>query len=173
MLYEYDKALERKFLQVYNNVVYAPVNRFYERYLLNHDNKTEVKLPAISIWRTNYEFDTVGAIAPLTIPKSIYRGYRYDEVNKLYSIPVRLTYQIDLWASSDIERDDLLKEVMYYLLLDPEIYVKYDNLVRQFAIQLDDPEDTTDISNFDAEGDMFRVTIPLRIPDAQLLFTLQ
>ena len=170
MLYLYDKALENKLKKVFDNTVYAPVNKFYERYLLKNGNDP-VQLPALSIWRMpQYEFNMGNARTQLSISNLAIKHRPELYVKNIYSIPVSLNYQLDIWAGTDIDRDDLLKELLYFLILYPDIYIEYEGQKFEFPTIVGSPDDITDISGFEVTGDLYRISIPLEVPDARLLF---
>lgn len=169
MLYNYDKALEEKFKKVFERVVYAPVDKFYERYLLKNGNNP-IQLPAMSLWRVNSEFFPYNATTQARIPN--FRMGTQDPLlaRQIYSMQTSLSYQLDLWTANDIDRDDLLKEVLYFLVMYPNIHVEYQGQKFVFPVQLGVPDDVTDISQFEDTGDIYRVSIPLTVPDARLMF---
>lgn len=169
MLYLYDKALEDKFKKVFKNTIYAPVDKFYERYLLNNQNGA-VQLPALSLWRSTHEFFPYDAKTQVSIPNMSIRRLNSLDIRNLYSMKISLSYQLDIWASTDIDRDDLMKEILYFLVTYPNIYIEYEGQKFVFPVLVEAPEDTTEIANFESSGDLYRMTIPLQIPDARLMF---
>lgn len=175
MIYLYDKALVSKFEKVFDKerVIYAPVDKFYERYEMGVEGRdiSPVKLPAISIWRTSHEFKPYTAPTQLRIP-NFRKKLESDPLlaRQIYSMEIHLEYQLDIWASSDIDRDDMMKEILYFLVMYPDIYIEYQGEKFTFPVYIQPPDDTTDIANFDSTGDLYRITIPLSIPDARLLF---
>jgi len=173
LIYLYDRALVDKFKKVFDEdrVIYAPVDKFYERYELGKKNKTQIELPALSIWRTSHEFNPYTATTQMRIPnfrKKVDKDA--DLARQIYSMEIHLEYQIDLWASSDVDRDDLMKEILYFLVRYPNIYIEYQGEKWSFPVHIQPPDDTTDIANFDSTGDLYRLTIPVSIPDARLMF---
>lgn len=170
MLYKYDKALTDKFKKVFNPVVYAPVDKFYERYLLK-ENNSQVKLPAISLWRTSHEMDVNNMRTQMRIPNDRRLLEDKNYARSVFTMQVQLNYQLDIWAGSDIDRDDLLKELLYFIVLYPNISFEYEEFKYEFPVlMLQPPDDITDISDFESTGDLYRVSIPLTIPDARLFF---
>jgi hypothetical protein len=169
MIYLYDKAMENKLKKVFPNTVYAPTDKFYERYLLK-DKNDNVKLPALSIWRTSHEFIPHNAKTQLSIANF---GIRHDEeylVRNIYSMQIILRYQLDIWAGTDIDRDDLMKEILFFLVSYPNIFIQYQGQKFEFPIQIEPPDDITEIAEFESNGDLYRISIPLVVPDARLLF---
>lgn len=169
MIYLYDKALENKFKSIFDRVVYASVDKFYDRYLIGTDNKEPIKLPALSLWRTSHEFNPYNARTQLTVPN--HRMIKDEAMlRQIYSMQIKLTYQLDIWAASDIDRDDMMKEILYFLVSYPDIWIEYEGQKFMFPVQVEAPDDITDIAQFDSSGDLYRITIPLEVPDARLLF---
>lgn len=169
MLYLYDKALENKFKKIFDRVVYAPTDKFYERYLLATGND-QVKLPALSLWRTSHEFNPDNARSQLSVPN--FRIAKNDEyiARQIYSMQIRMSYQLDIWASTDVDRDDFLREILFFLVSYPDVVIEYEGQKFSFPIQVEPPDDVTEISEFESSGDIYRVSIPLIIPDARIMF---
>lgn len=171
MLYLYDKAFEEKLRKVYPRVVYASVDKFYERYYLQKDNTASIELPAISLWRLSHEFNSINARSHMNTPSQAFIKSATDaELRQIYTMQIPLNYQIDIWATSDIDRDDLFTELMYFLTLYPNIDVEYQGHHYAFPIQIEPADDITDISNFESTGSLYRISIPCRIPDARLFY---
>lgn len=170
MMYLYDKSLELKLKRVFDRVVYSPIDTFYERYLISNKNQDPVQLPALSLWRTSYEFDPYSARSQLAT--SNFRIAKNDKylATHIYSMKVQLNYQLDIWAATDVDRDDLLQEILFFLTVYPNVVIEYQGEKFSVPILIEPPRDTTDIANFDRTGDFYRVTIPLQLPDARLLF---
>lgn len=169
MIYLYDKALEDKFKKVFNNTIYAPTDKFYERYLLKDNNKS-VKLPALSLWRISHEFNPNNARTQLSVPNFKIRNDKNYLVRNIFSMQINLRYQLDIWAANDIDRDDLMKEILFFIVSYPDIFITYQNQKFEFPVLVEPPDDVTEIADFEANGDLYRVSIPLSIPDARLLF---
>lgn len=170
MLYLYDKAITKKFETVMpGKVVYAAVDKFYERYLLANDNKGIV-LPALSLWRNSLVLDKSSMPTQLRVGNIRYPNQERLLAEQLYSTKVELSYQMDIWTANDIDRDDMLKEILYFLTLYPYIAIEYREHKFTFPILIGDITDSTDISSFENTGDIYRLTIPLQIPDARILY---
>lgn len=173
MLYLYDKAFEKKLKKVFPRVVYASVDAFYDRYYLENNNTMSIELPAISLWRLSHEFNPNNARSNMNTP-SAYTFKRPNlsesQVRQIYTMQIPLNYQIDLWASSDIDRDDLFTELMYFLTLYPNVTIEYEGNQYSFPIHIEPADDVTDIANFTSVGNLYRMSIPCKIPDARLFF---
>lgn len=170
MLYLYDKALTNKFETVMpGKVIYASVDKFYERYLYANDNKGIV-LPALSIWRSSLVLDKGSIPTQLRVGNIRYPNKETLLAEQLYSAKVELTYQLDIWTANDIDRDDMLKEMLYFLTLYPYIAIEYKGHKFTYPVLIGDITDSTDITGFESSGDIYRLTIPLQVPDARILY---
>lgn len=170
MLYLYDKAITEKFTTVMpGKVIYASVDKFYERYLLANDNKGLV-LPALSIWRSSLVLDKGSIPTQLRVGNIRYPNQEKFLAEQLYSAKIELSYQLDVWTANDIDRDDMLKEILYFLTLYPYISIEYKEHKFTYPIFIGDITDSTDIAGFENTGDIYRLTIPLQVPDARILY---
>lgn len=170
MIYLYDKAMENKLKKVFPNTVYAPVDKFYERYLIGNQNSGPIKLPALSIWRTSHEFFPFNARTQVSVPNFKIRHDDEFRVRNIFSMQIVLRYELDIWAATDIDRDDLMKELLFFLVSYPNIFIEYQGQKFEFPIQVEAPSDTTEIAEFDSNGDLYRISMPLVVNDARLLF---
>lgn len=170
MLYLYDKALVEKFSKVMpGKVVYASVDKFYERYLLSNDNKGLV-LPALSIWRSSLVLDKSSLPTQLRVGNTRFPNQQAFLAEQLYSAKIELSYQMDIWTANDIDRDDMLKEILYFLTLYPYIAIDFRGHRFTYPIAIGDITDASDISSFENTGDIYRLTIPLQVPDARIMY---
>lgn len=92
------------------------------------------------------------------------------DLRQIYSMQIPLEYQLDIWAKSDIDRDDLFTELMYFLTLYPNISIEYEGQSLAFPLHIEPADDVTDISEFESTGNLYRISIPIRVPDARLFF---
>lgn len=170
MIYEYDRSLVSKFEKVMpGRVIYAPADKFYERYLLA-DNNDKVKLPALSVWREQIGLDKTGSLTPLRIQNVRYPDNEKFTAEQVFSIPLSIDYKLEMWTATDTDRDDLLKEMLYFLNLYPYLEMSYRNHKFTFPIVIGDVTDSSDISSFENTGDIYRMTVPLQVPDARILY---
>lgn len=184
MFYLYDKAVENKIKSIFNNTVYSPVNQFLTRYNKAISENTSVSLPALSIWRTTFDPNIYTNRTTLTVPNYTVRNKTNLTAKNIYSIDMNLRYQLDIWANRDIDRDNLLCELLYYFSLKPNITFDYyeDYNIEtgapqgkfiqsfSFAMILEKPDIPDEIDNFDNTGDLFRATLNFHIDSARMLF---
>lgn len=172
----YDKALENKLKNLYPRVIYAPVDLFYSRYLETNNNEqdSQTKLPALSLWRISHEFDVYSARSRMNTPSVQMRrgvhGLSDGDLRQIFTMRISLQYQLDIWAGSDIERDDLFTELMYALTLYPNISINYQGRNYAFSLMLEPADDITDIAQYESQGTLYRISIPIRLPEARLFF---
>lgn len=98
------------------------------------------------------------------------RRLQKTELQQIYSMQIPLDYQLDIWAKTDIDRDDLFTELMYFLTLYPDVSIEYEGQHLAFPIHIEPADDITEISEFESTGDLYRISIPIRVPDARLFF---
>lgn len=170
MLYLYDHAFEKKLRKVFPRVVYAPVDEFYQRYFLQENSTDSIELPALSLWRLSHEFNPYSARSHLNTPSMQNVKLPKSELQQIYSMQIPLNYQLDIWANNDIDRDDLFTELMYFLTAYPDISIVYEGREIAFPIHLEAADDVTDVTNFESNGDLYRISIPCRVPDARLFY---
>jgi hypothetical protein len=179
MLYFYDKALTDKFINVFDEsrVIYTPVDQFYDRYFQTQQDisgATTVKklqLPAISIWRINQEIDWFSSKSQLRIPNIKQRYKKLLKESRTSSIKCELTYQIDIWANTDIDRDDMFAELAYFISLYPNIRICFGKGIELlYPCYFTELDNTTDIASFESVNKLYRYTLNLIIPDARLLY---
>lgn len=155
--------------KLYPRVVYAPVDKFYSRYIEVENTKDQqVKFPAISFWRISHEFNPVNSLANLRTPSS--QRYTPEEIRQIFSMEIPMRYQLDIWANTDIDRDDLFTELMYALTLYPNINIYYDNAYIQFALEIESAEDISDVAQFEETGNLYRISVPLLLRNSRLFF---
>lgn len=171
MLYLYDKALTEKLRKFYPRVVYSPVNTFYTRYLEDVNNvKGRIQLPALSIWRISQEFNPYNARGNLNTPVFTKHRPNHDNLEYIYSMQMPLKYQLDIWASTDIDRDDMLQELLYALTLYPDLVINYRGQLISFPVIIESVDNTTEIDEFESTGDLYRYSIELSLDSARLLY---
>lgn len=169
MLYLYDRAVVKKLQNLYPRVIYAPVNQVYQRYLGANQNQL-IQFPALSVWRVNQTFNPFNARSQLNTPSMRNRVPGRDQLEAIYSMQIPLTYQLDIWTKTDIDRDDMFTELMYALTLYPDIVIVYRGERISFPLIIESADDTTQINDFENIGDLFRMSISLTIESARLFF---
>lgn len=177
MNYLYTTAIEEKLKKLGLPVIKAPVSEFYQRYQESIESGKPLTFPAISFW---YTFD-INLYDRQSLRDTVEHRIMSDKTRlDIYTAPLNLEVSIELWTVSDpikgtqgdVDRDDLLAEMLYYLQVFPNIYVDYKGEKKQFALFPYNVTDNSDISKADSKGGrMYRTTIDLKIDNARFFYT--
>ena len=178
-LEQFDKALERKLKEVFENVLMAPPDDAFAR-----SNKAgKVNLPLITAYRMSNNIEwayynqhaafrgqRTGIVfkdTPDTTPEERYEVL--DRYRVSQTLPVNINYQIDIWAQLRQYADDIFRELTFYLMHFPNLYVDIpssDNPL-VFSLNLTDVDTSTDYE-FDDTNTIHRYTLTYEIPHAQI-----
>lgn len=195
----YDRALEHKLRNVFENVIMAPPDDAFAR----SNKEGEVKLPLISAYRMSNEIDWENFNHPASFSGRATR-VRYAEgtetdtegnprktaVNwdsnpvvdpsmregleayrKSETIPIKITYQIDIWAQLRKYADEIFRELVFYLLHYPDLLIEIPSVEKPlvFSMQLTDTSTETDYE-FGDTNVIHRYTLTYEVPFAQLFY---
>lgn len=168
----YDDAIVNRFRSVFdtNNVYILPVEnaiRFTAQ--LNRD---DVKFPMISTTRLGFSIvgDNVNYNAKMT--GSFVR--RDGENNNIFatSIPIRIEYQMDVFAVEREVCDDIVRELIFFFYTRPTLVAHFPyglDIKQNFTMLLnDDIVDNSDTVEHINNGVMFRNTLTFYVDDARL-----
>lgn len=169
----YDEALVNKFKEVFGNVVNSEHSVLFER---ASDEKAEIQIPMISIWRITSSPNLEGSSDPF-----IRRGYKVGrrsdgDVGFLKSYPMKIIYQVDIWSDLRIEVDDIYRELLMFLFEEPNLTLELEELkdvewAEDFYIRVLDSDLASDFAEMERSGILYRNTILLEIENARLFFT--
>lgn len=162
MMYLYDESLTAKLKNVFLNTIYAPVDKVFKEYLKDTSN-LEIKMPLVSLYRSSFQMDPTSFTELFRGRASKYTTTEKDSLEVLKGISLTLNYQIDIWGKTDKQRDDLLKELLFFLLTSPEFSVTLGTKSYTFYLNVQPPEDNTDLSSFEDTGEYYRVSIPATV----------
>lgn len=132
------------------------------------------KLPMIAISR-NKDIEITSAIKQnmsfdgLIIDKDAAKS----ETVHLNVIPIKTTYQIDIYTKKRIEADEYVRQYLFKLINNPQIIVEipYNNRIVRHTANLrvlDTISDTSDISTHIFPGQFYKWTIQLELQDGFL-----
>lgn len=168
----FDEALEKKIQNVFENTEIAHEEKMYSDAI---ENDAVLNLPIITIWRISnvlaFDKSTDARI------RSGYKAYSKDNktVTAIQSLPVLITYQIDIYSDRRREVDDIFKELCMFLYINDSLHVVFNlsdtvALEEDYTLKLIDNQSQTDFSSFDDKGRLYRETINLEIQNADLPF---
>lgn len=132
------------------------------------------KLPMIAISR-NKDIEITSAIKQnmsfdgLIIDKDVTKA----ETVHMNVIPIKTTYQIDIYTKKRIEADEYVRQYLFKLINNPQIIVEipYNNRIVRHTANLrvlDTVSDTSDISTHIFPGQFYKWTIQLELQDGFL-----
>lgn len=185
-LESYDEALKKKLESVFPNVVFSSLSKAFthtadsEVLSQTHDGELRQKekkeqivaLPMIAFDRINnglnFEFR---ANDP-----AIRRGrfvIKEEEPLLEKTLPINPQYQIDIVSDRRVEVDGIWRELVMFLYTNPLLEVEFGGktpFVESFPLKIMDTDNTTDIEDFSNTGRIYRQTLTVEIPQAQLFF---
>lgn len=162
----YDISLTSKLKSIFTNVTYASPDEALES---SSDDKSDINFPMISLYR----LDNPPIFTERYNNPSAFRGrmnsYTQSGYRNIMTLPVNLSYQIDLWSSTRDELDTMYCELLFYLVRYPNIEINIDSGTHNFPINITDAESLMD---FDDENSSrtYRMSITLEVPDAVLFY---
>lgn len=166
----YDDALLEKFREIFDNVVFSPPDRAFKR--KSEINQGKVEFPLISLYRENYtiSFENFNF-------RQLRRGqeiqYMNDDksiVQMVESLPLRIDYQLDVWAEDRKLVDKMVCELLFFMLTHRTVNITVPGTDKEFTFdfQLEDISDNSDIMSFEERGRVYRVTIPFYFDNAHI-----
>lgn len=173
----YDNALLDKFTNpetgVFENTVLSPPDEAFMRCAELPANGGQVKLPLISIYREGYT---------INLENWNYRRFRIGqkqsypdpntktEVTMVRTLPIKIEYQIDVWATSKTQVDAIVRELVFWLLDSPYVKIEVPNsdYRPEVSFKIEDIVDNSEIMSFEERGRFYRMTIPIVFEEAHL-----
>ena len=167
----YDSALLTKIQGVYENTVLSPPERAFQACAELKKNNGKVRLPLLSLYRFRYTLSL-----PMLSTRGIRRGrnisYTEDksEIILQKTIPLDIEYQLDVWTDNTKTVDNIVRELLFWFLENPDITVTNPNgMDFQFSLIFDhDVENNSDVMSFEQLGRLYRMTVPMRLDNAVL-----
>lgn len=169
----FDEAMVKKLTDVFPNVQNAQEERWSSDAI---DDNAELRLPLITVWRVSNPL----AFGQFSNDRMVRGGWRHPESRetglKIKGLPVRVQYQIDIISNKRVEVDDIFRELAMFLyesgVLEVEFSMGEDTepILREFTLQILDNNPATDYASFSDRGRLYRETINVEIPNAELIF---
>lgn len=170
----FDQAVVKKLQNVFPNVVSSQEERLSSDGI---DSNAELRIPLIYVWRTSNALALGVYSSDPMVRRGLWHPNDDDDYGKyLRSLPVTITYQIDIISDKRSEVDDIFRELAYFLYKKDSLSVEFDlgdneePLVREFTIKLLDNSPGTDYGSFSDRGRLYRETLNIEISNASLLF---
>lgn len=170
--YLYDEALIEYLRSIIDDERVHIINPNQAISFLAQFDKDKVKLPAVVVSR-----GPISITPELKNQVATFRGQtsRINSDNtatKAKSMPMSIEWNIDVIAADRYTCDEIIRELMFYLVSNPRLNVKipYDlDIIQNFDLLLDpEIEDNTDLMEFPNTGEIFRETIGVSTENAHL-----
>lgn len=133
----------------------------------------QVKLPLVTVWRPGYSFyDTVNTTA------GIFRGTPatisddQTSITSLQYLPLHIDYQLDVFTRTREENDELVREIIWYFKLYPQIKITIPyNLNKPITFNIffnSDITDNSELTEFENRGQYYRSTLSMYTDEGKL-----
>lgn len=161
----YDRALLDYIKNMFPNTVWGSPSEAFKNLALTNQDK--VKLPLISVWRSDTSLDTNISMAQLRL------GYDFNapdvpegKIRNIRCLPLDLQYDIDIWGTSDDQASTILCELYFSLMDNPCFNVESDtaSFNCKVSFQLKDFSNNSDTIDKKERGNLFRYTIVISCP---------
>lgn len=169
-VYWYDNAIVNTFRVITGDkriAINSTDNLF--RYVANLDND-QVTLPLINLVRLGYRLLRVTRNPLSSDGFSI--GSAGNKVDRMQAIPIHIEYQLDIITRNREDNDTITSELIFYLTNHPTLKVHINrgaNVDHNFNIFINDEiPDNSDLESHQRNGEYFRSTLRLYVPDAYL-----
>lgn len=172
----YDKALLTKFKRWIKdkNLTILGVDQTSRlfRYRADTNNDKPIQLPLISLSRNPTVSIVSTSKRPLSYDSST-REYTEDKTNKLNAIPIKISYQLDIYCRYVEEVEEYVRNFVFNIInypkLDIEIPYKNSKIISNSYLSIDSEiNDNSDISERLIEDQFARRTITFSLNDAYL-----
>ena len=172
----YDKALLTKFKRWIKdkNLTILGVDQTSRlfRYRADTNNDKPIQLPLISLSRNPTVSIVSTSKRPLSHDSST-REYTEDKTNKLNAIPIKISYQLDIYCRYVEEVEEYVRNFVFNIInypkLDIEIPYKNSKIISNSYLSIDSEiNDNSDISERLIEDQFTRRTITFSLNDAYL-----
>ena len=85
------------------------------------------------------------------------------------AISMDISYQIDIWANTRVECDQIYEELLFYMQLEPNLSIEIPTQGQQdFALALTDVDMATEVTSFAEQGRLYRYTLTYELQDANI-----
>lgn len=133
--------------------------------------KNVVKFPLIAFDRINNPF----ALDYSANDPMVRKGrFVVESESRERAFPVTPQYQIDIISDRRVEVDDIWRELVMYIYINPNVDVEYgndeDKFTLTYPIKLLDTDNTTDVESFSDKGNIYRQTISLEVTNVKMIF---
>ena len=166
----YDESFKKKIEEVFPNTIMAPPEIAMRR----AQKRGHVELPLISMYRLSNDVDT----SETTHPRVFHGAYSFlhkeDEsvAQKIKDIGMNIEYQVDIYAQLRAHADGIFRELVFYLLNNPnlEVLIPEYGKPQVFALELSGTSQPTDYRTDDDRTLIHRYSLSYMVPRARLFY---
>lgn len=174
---KYSEALKELLQSVFSgSVILEPTDTAF-RYATEQTNN-DLKFPFISIYPdNNITLDKKNISMP-----SYNEGLQYQNPLPIYNddgslkgtnerlaknakfLYIIIGYQIDVWATTRLEAEEVMQELVFWLYHNQQLEVQYQNTTLSFSFDLADTiVDNSDLLSYTNSGKMYRYTYGIQV----------
>ena len=174
---KYGEALKKLLQGVFSgSVILEPVDTAF-RYATEQTNN-DLKFPFISIYPDNtITLDKKNISMP-----SYHEGFQFQNPMPIYNddgslkgtnerlaknakfLYIIIGYQIDVWATTRLEAEEVMQELVFWLYHNQQVEVQYQNLSLVFSFDLADTiVDNSDLVSYTSNRKMYRYTYGIQV----------
>lgn len=174
---KYGEALKKLLQDIFSgSVILEPVDTAF-RYATKQTNN-DLKFPFISIYPDNtITLDKKNISMP-----SYHEGFQFQNPMPIYNddgslkgtnerlaknakfLYIIIGYQIDVWATTRLEAEEVMQELVFWLYHNQQVEVQYQNVSLVFSFDLADTiVDNSDLVSYTSNGKMYRYTYGIQV----------
>ena len=169
---KYSEALQKLIQNVFSgSVILEPVDTAFQ-YAVKQTND-KIKFPMISIYpnstiqldRKNISMPSYKEGIPFQNPMKVYnedgslKGTNEKLAKNAKFLYIIIGYQIDVWATSRIEAEEVMQELLFWLHHNQQVEIEYQGMKLYFSFDLgSEIIDNSDLVAYQTNGKMYRFT---------------
>lgn len=174
---KYGEALKELLKQCFNgDVIMEPTDTAFQYAVKQTKNK--IKFPFISFYPANtiyldnknsgmpayhYGLDYQNPL-PVYNKDGSLKGVNKRLAKNAEFLYILMSYQIDVWALSRLEAEQVLQELIFWLYQNQQVEVEYNNQKLAFSFEIDDNViDNSDLASYMSNGKMYRYTCGIEL----------
>jgi hypothetical protein len=175
---QYGEALKELIKSVFvkGNVIMEPVDTAFDYAIKQSENK--LKFPFISFYPDN----TISLDRKNNAMPSYTEGIAFENPINIYNkdgslkgtnerlaknaelLYIIIGYQIDVWATTRKDAEELMQELIFWLHHNQEVKTKYNNVDLKFSFDLGtDIVDNSDLTSYNNNGKLYRYSYNIQI----------
>lgn len=144
-------------IQQTNNNLKLPMISFYPDNTINLDKKN-ISMPS---YREGLEFQNP---MPIYNDNGSLKSTSQRLAKSVKFLYIILGYQIDVWATTRLEAEEVMQELVFWLYHNQEVKTTYQGIDLTFSFDLADSiVDNSDLTSYTESGKLYRYTYGIRV----------